>query len=151
MGVVTFGTVRKALTFGAQKINLHQAGLEFEPKAGHPTPGSADICLISSIPLSGRNGQISRSSGTPLRWFCFALERATRKHRLIAVALRRISCLRPMTAHWVPAGLAHLCRGFTAQELRKNSDCPKGSNLSSQSSLAIQPSSRSAVLGPSLR
>jgi catechol 2,3-dioxygenase-like lactoylglutathione lyase family enzyme len=52
MDVVTFGAGRKALSFGAQKINLHQAGLEFEPKAGHPTPGSADICLISAVPLS---------------------------------------------------------------------------------------------------
>ena len=52
MDVVTFGGGRKALSFGAQKINLHQAGLEFEPKASHPTPGSADICLISAIPLS---------------------------------------------------------------------------------------------------
>lgn len=52
MTVVTFGTGRKALSFGTQKINLHQAGLEFEPKAMHPTPGSADICLISAMPLS---------------------------------------------------------------------------------------------------
>ena len=52
MDVVTFGAGRKALAFGAQKINLHQAGHEFEPKAGCPTPGSADICLISATPLS---------------------------------------------------------------------------------------------------
>lgn len=52
MDVVTFGAGRTALAFGAQKINLHQAGHEFEPKAGHPVPGSADICLISAAPLS---------------------------------------------------------------------------------------------------
>ena len=52
MTVVTFGTGRKALSFGTQKINLHQAGLEYEPKARYPTPGSADICLISAMPLS---------------------------------------------------------------------------------------------------
>jgi catechol 2,3-dioxygenase-like lactoylglutathione lyase family enzyme len=46
MGVVTFGAGRTALTFGTSKINLHQAGKEFEPKARRPTPGSADICLI---------------------------------------------------------------------------------------------------------
>src|SRR5215471_21852902 len=46
MGVVTFGPGRTALTFGTSKINLHQAGKEFEPKALHPTPGSADVCLI---------------------------------------------------------------------------------------------------------
>lgn len=37
---------RKALAFGAQKINLHEAGREFEPKADQPTSGSADLCLI---------------------------------------------------------------------------------------------------------
>lgn len=49
MDAVTFssgGIKRKALRFGDQKINLHQAGAEFEPKAGHPQPGSADLCLI---------------------------------------------------------------------------------------------------------
>ena len=46
MGVVTFGAGRTALTFGASKINLHEAGHGFEPKALRPTPGSADICLI---------------------------------------------------------------------------------------------------------
>lgn len=45
--VVTFGDNRKALTFGNQKINLHQKGKEFEPKAEHPTTGSADLCFIS--------------------------------------------------------------------------------------------------------
>lgn len=45
--VVTFGDNRKALTFGNQKINLHQKGHEFEPKAEHPAAGSADLCFIS--------------------------------------------------------------------------------------------------------
>lgn len=44
--VITFGDNRKALTFGNQKINLHQKGHEFEPKAKHPTTGSADLCFI---------------------------------------------------------------------------------------------------------
>ena len=38
---------REALHFGEQKINLHQAGKEFEPKADHPTPGSADLCFVT--------------------------------------------------------------------------------------------------------
>lgn len=42
----TFGEGRTALSFGSQKINLHQAGNEFEPRAGRPTPGSADLCFI---------------------------------------------------------------------------------------------------------
>ena len=51
MEVITFGSGRKALHFGAQKINLHEYGNEFEPKADHPTPGSADLCFITSVPL----------------------------------------------------------------------------------------------------
>jgi catechol 2,3-dioxygenase-like lactoylglutathione lyase family enzyme len=51
MTVVTFGNGRKALQFGTQKINLHEAGREFEPKAQHPTPGSGDLCFITTVPL----------------------------------------------------------------------------------------------------
>ena len=51
MQIVTFAGGRKALTFGRQKINLHQRGNEFEPKAKHPTPGSADLCFITETPL----------------------------------------------------------------------------------------------------
>jgi catechol 2,3-dioxygenase-like lactoylglutathione lyase family enzyme len=51
MQVVTFANGRYALQFGQQKINLHQAGKEFEPKAALPTPGSADLCFITSLPL----------------------------------------------------------------------------------------------------
>ena len=42
---------RTALTFGRQKINLHQAGRELDPKARHPTPGSGDLCLITEAPI----------------------------------------------------------------------------------------------------
>lgn len=45
------GAPRLALKFGAQKINLHQAGREFEPKARTPLPGSADLCFLSETPL----------------------------------------------------------------------------------------------------
>ncbi|EAQ12900.1 catechol 2,3-dioxygenase-like lactoylglutathione lyase family enzyme [Maritimibacter alkaliphilus HTCC2654] len=48
MTVVTFGSGRRALQFGRQKINLHEAGHEFEPKAHRPTPGSADLCFIAA-------------------------------------------------------------------------------------------------------
>lgn len=50
MELVTFES-RKALRFGEQKINLHQVGKEFEPKAIRPTPGSADLCFITKAPL----------------------------------------------------------------------------------------------------
>jgi catechol 2,3-dioxygenase-like lactoylglutathione lyase family enzyme len=48
MTEVTFGAGRRALAFGEQKLNLHQAGREFEPKAARPTPGSADLCFIAT-------------------------------------------------------------------------------------------------------
>jgi catechol 2,3-dioxygenase-like lactoylglutathione lyase family enzyme len=51
MSVTTFRGDRKALTFGQSKINLHQAGSEFEPKAAKPTPGSADLCFLTGQPL----------------------------------------------------------------------------------------------------
>ena len=51
MTLTTFGAGRRALTFGTSKINLHQRGREYEPKAGTPTPGSADLCLIVDEPL----------------------------------------------------------------------------------------------------
>ncbi|HEX2116155.1 MAG TPA: VOC family protein [Alphaproteobacteria bacterium] len=52
MEVRTFGSQgRKALHFGRNKINLHQRGKEFEPKAAHPLPGSADLCFVAAVPL----------------------------------------------------------------------------------------------------
>ncbi|MFC5570713.1 VOC family protein [Lysobacter yangpyeongensis] len=51
MQVVTFGAGRRALAFGMQKINLHAHGHEFEPKAAHALPGTADLCLIAATPL----------------------------------------------------------------------------------------------------
>jgi catechol 2,3-dioxygenase-like lactoylglutathione lyase family enzyme len=52
MNIVAFGGGRVALAFGIQKLNLHQAGREFEPKAKHPMPGSVDLCLIAAVPLA---------------------------------------------------------------------------------------------------
>jgi len=52
MDIVTFGEGRKALAFGSQKINLQQLGRESTLIAEKPTPGSADICFVTSVPLS---------------------------------------------------------------------------------------------------
>jgi catechol 2,3-dioxygenase-like lactoylglutathione lyase family enzyme len=52
MDARTFGDGRRSLHFGASKINLHQQGREFEPKADRPVPGSADVCLIAVTPLA---------------------------------------------------------------------------------------------------
>ena len=51
MRPVTFGGGRRALAFGDQKLNLHQAGREYEPKARVPTPGSVDLCLVTDVAL----------------------------------------------------------------------------------------------------
>jgi catechol 2,3-dioxygenase-like lactoylglutathione lyase family enzyme len=76
MDVIIFGEGRQALRFGNQKINLHQAGAEFEPKAQHPTPGSADLCFIVQTPLEAvvealhshgvamESGMVERSGAT---------------------------------------------------------------------------------------
>jgi len=52
MSPVAFGEGRRALAFGDQKLNLHQAGREFEPKARTPVAGSADLCFTTDVPLA---------------------------------------------------------------------------------------------------
>ena len=52
MQTITFGEGRKALAFGVQKLNLHQRGHEFEPKAETPTPGAIDVCFITQVPVA---------------------------------------------------------------------------------------------------
>ncbi|WP_434514718.1 VOC family protein [Dechloromonas sp. ARDL1] len=47
----TFGDNRTAFVFGRQKINLHEYGKEFLPKAHLPVPGALDLCFIASRPL----------------------------------------------------------------------------------------------------
>ena len=84
MRVVEFGQGRKALAFGVQKINLHPLGREFSPRAQRPTPGSADLCLITSTPLAEamshvrdqgvevEEGPVERTGATgPIRSFYF--------------------------------------------------------------------------------
>ncbi|MGE5169674.1 MAG: VOC family protein [Rudaea sp.] len=65
MQVVTFAEGRKALAFGRQKINLHQAGREFEPKAAHPTPGSVDLCLVTTGTLDAVGRRLA-DCGVPI-------------------------------------------------------------------------------------
>lgn len=51
MTLETFGAGRTALRFNSQKINVHERGREFEPKAHLPVPGALDLCFIASCPL----------------------------------------------------------------------------------------------------
>lgn len=51
MEPVTFAGGRRGLAFGPQKINLHEVGKEFSPRAHRALAGTADLCLISAVPL----------------------------------------------------------------------------------------------------
>jgi catechol 2,3-dioxygenase-like lactoylglutathione lyase family enzyme len=61
----TFGAGRVALHFGRQKINLHPAGGEFDPKAVRPTPGSADLCFITETPIEAAQAHLE-ACGIPI-------------------------------------------------------------------------------------
>jgi len=65
MEVVRFAGGRYALRFGRQKINLHEHGREFEPKAHAPVPGSADLCFIAVTPLADVIAHLNRL-GVPI-------------------------------------------------------------------------------------
>ena len=67
MSLQTFDKDRKALRFGRQKINLHESGKEFEPKAHHPTPGSADLCFVVETPLQEVVDHV-RGQGARFSW-----------------------------------------------------------------------------------
>lgn len=52
---------RHALLFGRQKINLHQKGEEFEPKAKTALPGTAVLCFV--IERRGVEDEVKGRSG----------------------------------------------------------------------------------------
>ena len=65
MKVVRFesmGTPRVALSFGNQKINLHQADAVPDPNVLKPTPGSADFCLITKTPMEEVRARLAREN-----------------------------------------------------------------------------------------
>ncbi len=51
MALERFGGGRLALRFGDQKFNVHPPGFDAGIKARVPTPGSLDLCFLSSVPL----------------------------------------------------------------------------------------------------
>lgn len=65
MEPVTFGDGRRALAFGASKINLHPAGRELLPHAARPTPGSADLCLVTDDPQDRVLAHLAACGVTP--------------------------------------------------------------------------------------
>lgn len=56
------GKTRHALSFGAQKINLHPSGSAIIPRAARPTPGSADLCFLSAAPAEAWVAHFERLS-----------------------------------------------------------------------------------------
>jgi catechol 2,3-dioxygenase-like lactoylglutathione lyase family enzyme len=61
MEPVTFAGGRRGLAFGRQKLNLHQSGREFEPKALKPGPGAIDLCFIAATPLAEVMAELERA------------------------------------------------------------------------------------------
>jgi catechol 2,3-dioxygenase-like lactoylglutathione lyase family enzyme len=51
---------RLALKFGNQKINLHEWGKEFSPRAHVAVPGSLDLCFIAAVPLEEVISRLNR-------------------------------------------------------------------------------------------
>ena len=63
--VIRFGEGRVALGFGNQKINLHQVGNEFDPKADRPTAGSGDLCFIADTAIADVIRELN-AAGVPI-------------------------------------------------------------------------------------
>lgn len=51
---------RYALHFGRQKINLHEVGHVVDPNVKHATPGSADVCFLTRMPLAEVSAHLQR-------------------------------------------------------------------------------------------
>jgi catechol 2,3-dioxygenase-like lactoylglutathione lyase family enzyme len=62
MQLEMFSEGRMAFKFGAQKINLHEFGKEFLPKAHLATPGSLDLCFIASMPLDAVMARLAQNN-----------------------------------------------------------------------------------------
>jgi len=53
---------RLALSFGAQKINLHEWGKEFTPRAHVAVPGSLDLCFIAGVSLEAVMDRLKKNN-----------------------------------------------------------------------------------------
>lgn len=87
--VVTFGDDRSgdrtAIEFGSQKINLHEAGAEFDPHAADPVPGSGDFCLLTETPIDEVE---SRLADLDIEIVCGPVERTGAQGRVDSVYVR---------------------------------------------------------------
>ena len=85
MQLETFGAGRIALRFGNQKINIHERGSEFEPKAHLPVPGALDLCFIASVPLVEVIAHLSRCAWPIVEG---PVERTGATHKIRSVYVR---------------------------------------------------------------
>ena len=85
MRLEAFGNGRLALLYGDQKINLHEAGSEFEPKADRPTPGGLDLCFTTRTPIEAVVAHL-QASGVPI--LEGPVERTGARARLMSVYFR---------------------------------------------------------------
>ncbi len=85
MKLQSFGAGRAAFQFGRQKINLHERGREFEPKAHLPVPGALDLCFIVDRPLDEVIAHL-QACGWPI--VEGPVERSGAVHRLRSVYVR---------------------------------------------------------------
>lgn len=56
---------RLALQFGNQKINVHEWGKEFTPRAHVAAPGTLDLCFIAAVSLENVIAQL-KAAGVPI-------------------------------------------------------------------------------------
>jgi len=85
MRKIEFGEGRIAVACGEQKINLHQLGMEFEPRAEHVRAGSADLCLIIDTPIAQAIEQLQQQ-GVDL--IAGPVNRSGAKGKIISAYLR---------------------------------------------------------------
>lgn len=85
MQLETFGAGRIAFRFGNQKINIHERGSEFEPKAHLPVPGALDLCFIASVPLGDVIAHLSRCAWPIVEG---PVERTGATHKIRSVYVR---------------------------------------------------------------
>ena len=86
----TFGSSdgqRNAMSLGSQKINLHESGAEFEPKAQNVQPGSGDLCFITDTPVDGVLGRL-KDDGVDVLEGGKVVERTGARGKLRSVYIR---------------------------------------------------------------
>jgi catechol 2,3-dioxygenase-like lactoylglutathione lyase family enzyme len=74
-----------SLLFGTQKINVHESGHTFEPKARHPMPGGADFCLFTD---AAPEETLARLAGENVPVELGPVERTGARGKMISIYFR---------------------------------------------------------------